>query len=124
STAHCAASSEKLPGPRAANLSLRSVSRQAFPLLFLSLCGASVPFRVPVYLIPCFRYLIPYFVYLLRCLCPRSVLETHYLHSYLSLCPRSVLETHHSANDYVHSYRCLCLRSVLQTQPEPLSHRD
>ena len=61
STAHCAASSEKLPGPRAANLSLRSVSRQAFPLLFLSLCGASVPFRVPLYLMPCFRYLLPCF---------------------------------------------------------------
>ena len=67
STEHCAASSEKLPGPRAANLSLRSVSRQAFPLLFLSLCGASVPFRVSGicfrvsgYLIPCFSYLIPF----------------------------------------------------------------
>ena len=68
STAHCAASSEKLPGPRAANLSLRSVSRQAFPLLFHSLCGASVPFRVSVYLIPCFLsicFRVP--VYLLPC---------------------------------------------------------
>ena len=128
STAHCAASSEKLPGPRAANLSLRSVSRQAFPLLFLSLCVASVPFRVPVYLLPCFRlsdsvflyisfrvsgylipyfrYLIPYFVYLLRCLCPCSVLQVH-----------------HVGNDYVHSYRCLCPRAVLETHPEYLSHR-
>ena len=75
STAHCAASSEKLPGPRAANLSLRSVSRQAFPFLFLSLCGASVPFRVPLYLLPCFRLSASVFQaicfrvsgYLLRC---------------------------------------------------------
>ena len=129
STAHCAASSEKLPGPRAANLSLRSFSRQAFPLLFLSLCGASVPFRVPVYLMPCFRlsdsvflsicfrvplYLLPCFRYLLPCF--RLLLRC------LSL--RSVLETHHAGDDYVHSYRCLCPRSVLQTQPEHPSHRD